>query len=415
MNKVNSMNRLTRIPDQLVALWKDHRYTGIVFLCCLSQLTCIMAMKSTISLFVVEVGGSTLLAGILSTLIVLSAMVIKPVVGTLLDKHGPHKLFLVVTILVILAVLGHQVTLSIESVVFLVVSVMLVGLAHSSLSITEVPLFIKQATAKHQEVYMINLVGFNTVMATAIAPTLSQSVLNRHGFHTLYVCLICISVAGLCVFRIIARHLRGSFSEQLKESHYKQHSSANSVIKLFQKRIYSFLFIANLTWGMSNGTLLTFLIPFGKTIGINNMGLFFGLYSGVNIALRWIVPLFINRIGRRRVLLVSFVCLTISTLLLARIENVGTMILPAILAGIGTSSIYTPIVSSALDVIPTECQMKGLGLFLASFEIGQGLASFIIGISSQYMTYPQMFTIIGFFQLFGLICVYFCVPKRIGH
>lgn len=388
---------------------REHRYTILVFISCSMELIAIMAMKSTISLFIAEMGGSTFLTGVLSTLIVVCAVIAKPIVGRLLDHLGSSLLFIFVALLAACAALCHNAALMVDSIVLAVLSVMLIGIAHSSQSITEVPMFLRQAVNQRQEVYMINLVGFNTVLATAIAPTMSQSILNRYGFSCLYFVLVGLCTLGIIIYLLISRKLRSDTNQSKKAD--KSKLAPLNKLSLFTNRFFMFLFFANMMWGMNNGTLLSFLIPFGKTVGINNMGLFFSIYSGVNICLRWVVPIFIQRVGRKRVLIASFICLALSTALLAGIKSSTTIILPAVLAGIGTSSIYTPIVSSVLEVMPPQFRMGGLGFFLISFEIGQGIASLIIGTCLQFMSYPQIFMIIAVFQLLGLACVVMGVPQ----
>ncbi|MEA5065767.1 MAG: hypothetical protein VB065_06910, partial [Eubacteriales bacterium] len=62
-------------------LWRAHRYTALAFLCCLLQLSAIMTMKTTLALFIGEIGGSTLAAGMLLAIMVACSVAVKPVVG----------------------------------------------------------------------------------------------------------------------------------------------------------------------------------------------------------------------------------------------------------------------------------------------------------------------------------------------
>lgn len=384
-------------------LWRAHRYTALAFLCCLLQLSAIMTMKTTLALFIGEIGGSTLAAGMLLAIMVACSVAVKPVVGAMLDKSGAKPMMALVASACLVAVLSHLFALWLGSIPLALAGAVLAGIAYSTLSVTEIPLFTGQAQRPAQVKYMINLVGFNTVICTAIAPTFSQAVIGRWGFAALYASLIAVCALGFALFvRVYGRLRGGAKSPGARDAPVPL---ARRLAPLGDKR-FLLLFVSYLTWGVSNGAMLSFLLPYGASVGVSNCSVYFTLYSAVNILFRWFVPACMNRFGGRRILLFAYLCLTLGSILLGRLHTATDLIAPAILAGLGTSAIYTPIVSEVMDCLPGNVRMGGLGIFLVSFEIGQAVASALIGLCASRMSYSQMFVLIGLIQGLGIFTVF---------
>jgi|BioPla2DNA2_1021312.scaffolds.fasta_scaffold00280_14 MFS family permease len=401
------MHMFARLNQGAKDLWRDHRYTALVFVCCVMQLVTLMSLKTTLVLFIGEIGESTLVAGLLSAVMVICSIIVKPIIGTMLDKKGVKIMMVVVSSLCLITALGHMTALILHSKIVLFFSVAVAGAAYSSLSVTEIPLFLSQAMAPSQEKYMINLVGFNTVLCTAIAPTFSQAVLNRWGFRVLFGLLVLISFLGFFLNKYVFPLLR-TMSYAKQEDNQKdttKHLQITVRLASIVNSKFILLFLSYMTWGVSNGAILSFLIPYGVSVGISSCALFFTVYSVVNILFRWFVPVLMDRFGSRKILLYAYVFLTLGSILLARIRTSLDLILPAILSGFGTSSIYTPLVTQVIEILPQNVRMGGLGIFLVAFEVGQGIAALLIGITTMVMTYSQIFLMIGVIQGVGILTI----------
>lgn len=387
----------------LRALWRDHRYTAVAFLCCLLQLSAIMAMKTTLVLAAGEIGGSTLTASMLLVCMVICSVAAKPVVGAILDRRGAKSMMMLVAPACLAAAFCHLFALRLGSIPLALVGAVLAGIAYSTLSVTEIPLFTGQARHPAQVKYMVNLVGFNTVICTAIAPTFSQAVLGWRGLCALYAMLIAVCALGFALFAC----LYGKLQEEPKRAGAGNgHGSLMLGLASFGNKRFLLLFLSYLTWGVSNGAMLSFLLPYGASVGVANCSIYFTLYSAINILFRWFVPASMNRFGSRRILLFAYLALTLGSILLGRLSSANDLIAPAILTGLGTSAIYTPIVSEAMDCLPVNVRMGGLGIFLVSFELGQAIASALFGLCAFWMSYAQIFILIGLIQGLGIFTVF---------
>ncbi|WHH60913.1 MFS transporter [Petroclostridium sp. X23] len=388
---------------------RRHGITLLLFASCVAQMLCLMAMKSTISLFILYLGGTTFMAGILSTVLVICGLVVKPAVGFALDKVGPKPMYFYTAILTILSSFAHFVSAGSSILGIGILGIVLTGIGYSTMSTISVPIFLLRSQMHEQNKYMINLAGFKTVLVTAVAPTMSQEILYRWGFQPLYLTLIAISIGGIllnaCIMSKLPRRQEISAPDCIK-------AVCNSVWKVIFTAPFLLLFFANVAWGMTNGLLLTFLIPFGVEKGLNNAGLFFTIYSATNIALRGFVPRYMDKIGRKWLLISSFAFMVPGTMGLALLNQQTDLILPALLNGIGTCAVYTPLVSLVLDYLPEEGKMSGLGIFLAAFEVGHGLTSLLVGIMSTLWGYEMIFAVIGLVPLLGIAAICLGVNKN---
>lgn len=102
-------------------------------------------MKTTMALFMGEIGGSTLAAGMLLAIMVACSVAVKPVVGAMLDKSGAKPMMTLVACACLTAVLCHLFALWTASIPLALAGAVLAGVAYSTLSVTEIPLFTGQA------------------------------------------------------------------------------------------------------------------------------------------------------------------------------------------------------------------------------------------------------------------------------
>ncbi len=376
------------------------RYTGVpvtalVFVCCFLELFSLMSMRSTLALYIGSIGGSPFDVGILTSILTVSSLLARPSVGHVIDIRGPKPLFVCAGIVTASGAIGHTLVSSFSGAVALV---MAIGIAHASLMTAAVSLFLGQSKGPEEDASMLNLSGLNVVLVTAVAPGVALGILDKHGLPALHYALASLGLVGLCVFWAISAALRTSVGVVHTERPPLNWRAVFS-------REFLTACIAYMTWAVTSGAMMTFLPLYGRYRGVSNVGIFFTAYAVVNLAIRWHIPRLMQKLGRTRLLLIAFTCVTLGTLGLCQFRELKDLMIPAILYGLGTAAIYTPLASQVIDCMPVAYRMTGMGIFMSNVEIGQGLGAVALGIASRSMSYPQMFAVIAVAPIVGMVAV----------
>lgn len=367
----------------------------LVLGCCFLELFGLMSIRSTLALYLSFVGISTFHIGIITTILTVSSLVTRPLIGRAIDEYGTKQIFVFSGIMVAFVAISHRWVSSFPSAVMLVVAI---GIAHGSLMTTATALFLLQSRGQKEDLHMVNLSGLNVMLVTAVAPAAALSILDTQGFSTLHYLVCALALAGLGIFRAISQVVRSSI-----EIVDKKRAPMNWQI-IFSKPFMTCC-VAYITETAPSGAIMIFLPLYGKAIGVGNVGLFFTTYAVIHLIVRLFVPALMEKLGRKRLIVISLSLVCLGMIGLCRFDEVKDLIIPAILHGLGTSAVYAPLASQVIDCIPARHKMTGMSIFMSNVEIGQAVGAILIGAFADSMSYSRVFAIMGVVPIIGIVVV----------
>lgn len=327
----------------------------------------------TLPLYVKQLSGSESQVGLAVGVFTLSAVVLRPIIGGLLDRYG-RRLFIVWGLLFF--------TVSIflydwvGSIVVLIALRILHGMSWAA-STTAVGTAITDIIPASRRGEGMGWFGMVMTVAMAIGPLLGTWIIQHDSFHSLFLTSTALSVVAL----LLAMATKLPF--QLKTETGKIEFVEKSVFPV----IAALFFLT-----VSYGGITTFLPLFAESIQVN-AGTFFLVYAVSLTLVRPVAGKLSDRIGEVFVIVPALLVTVLALLVLSFSNGLIGVVVSAVLYGIGFGSVQPTLQAATLRLARPERRGVANASFFTAFDLGIGLGSIVLGWVSQYTGYQVLFTV----------------------
>lgn len=327
----------------------------------------------TLPLYVKQLSGSESQVGLAVGVFTLSAVVLRPIIGGLLDRYG-RRLFIVWGLLFF--------TVSIflydwvGSIVVLIALRILHGLSWAA-STTAVGTAITDIIPASRRGEGMGWFGMAMTVAMAIGPLLGTWIIERDSFHSLFLASTALSVVAL----LLAMATRLPFQPKAETG------KIEFVEKLVFPVIAALFFLT-----VSYGGITTFLPLFAESIQVN-AGTFFLVYAVSLTLVRPVAGKLSDRIGEVFVIVPALLVTVLALLVLSFSNGLIGVVVSAVLYGIGFGSVQPALQAATLRLARPERRGVANASFFTAFDLGIGLGSIVLGWVSQYTGYQVLFTV----------------------
>jgi MFS family permease len=247
----------------------------------------------------------------------------------------------------------------------------------------------------------IGLFGLTFLSMNAIAPAASEEIALRIGWEPAFVAAAVLALvsAGLSR-RLTDRRIAPKPGERV--------AGLLEVVRR-PRQVRITLVIALV--GLALGAMFTFYQPFALALGMSKVRSFFVAYALTAVVLRVGFGHLIDRLGRRRVVLVT---LALYSLVVAGMSLLEPGWLAFFGAGLGaTHGLSYPAYNAvAVDGVSEHERGKVMGLFQAGFNVGSSGGAFALGQLAERAGYPAVFLVAGACVFTALLLVLFSPEGR---
>jgi len=311
----------------------------------------------------------------------ISAIVVRPLLGRMMDQRGRKPVLLLGGVANVIAVCAYLTADSLGPWMYAIRIMHGVGEAALfsvvfTIAADEVP-----ASRRTEGIAMFGVSG---LLPLSLGGLLGDWILAHGTYYTLFAVSAAIAVAALIV------------SLPIPETRPEKSSSdgkPQTLIGIFLNRRLIPLWL--LTFGFTFGltSYFTFLKTYIGHVHIGSVGLFFLSYSIAAVSLRLFFSWVPERIGAKRALVPAMLSLLLGLLMLAHIESATELAIAGALCGLGHAYVF-PIIS-ALVVTRAEASSRGtaMTLFTALFDVGALVGAPLLGTIVETADYPIMFTV----------------------
>lgn len=373
-------------------LW-SRNFVCIILINFLIFCTHFMAL-STFPFYVESLGGSEALAGLAATLFSLVAVLLRPVIGWLLD-NGKRQLILLIGIIGMGLMPVGYICVPVLAVAFLFRMVHGAALACSNTSTAT----IATDSVPHSRLAEgMGMFGMATALATSCAPALGLALMEK-SFAALY-----LTAAGLCVVALLLFALlrlpKPAFEKKplrLRELLDRDAMPASVITLVFM---------------LSFGALENFLAKFASDNGLPGGGVFFAVMAVVLLLVRLTLGKVADQKGEAMFVYTCNASMFAALLLLSLVPNPVTFYLAAILAGYGFGGLEPALQSMAVHLAGPDRRGAANSTFLCAYDIGIGLGGGIAGALITALGYGPMFSIIAIANIVSLLLYAFWGRKQ---
>ena len=359
-------DRTVAAPTPGAAPADDRVFTPRFFLMCGFTFTVFLSLFQllpTVPFFILDLGGSTTVAGLFLGVLTFGSALSAPLTGALADRVGKRRMLLVCS----LAIAGFSVAYGIATSYWLpLVLVFFHGLFWSGL-LSASSAYMTDLLPEKRRAEGIGYWGMSTMTAIAVAPGLGFWV-YRFGWGWL-----CAEVAllNLVMFAIAwkLQEIAGT-AQRPKDAFFGRHMVEWRVLSVAMA-----LFLCSFGYG----GITSFVAVLAEENGIAPKSIFFTAFAVVVLGTRLFSGRLADRVGPKRVFLPCLALVTVGMALTAFAHSRLQLVVAAIVFGLGLGNMYPAFVAHVFKHVDPSRRGAAFGSILAAFDTGIGAGSIALG------------------------------------
>ncbi len=318
-------------------------------------------------------------AGLLLSSFLLSAIIVRPFSGKLLDVFGKKKLLLLSLvgyfICTVLYVVIHPFGLLlglrfIQGIFFSIITT-----AAGSLAAEIIPAKRKGAG--------LGYFTMSTNLAVVIGPFIGLLLIQYSSFHVLFIVMsICILAGGFCALTVNTDDLPKPASKGTLTFKFND---------LFERKALPIAAIASLV-SFAYASVLSFLSIYAQQKGLMAIAsLFYAVFAAAMLITRPYTGKLYDTKGAHYVILPGLISFAIGLVMLAFVEGAVLFLGAAVFVGFGYGAVTTSF--QALAIQSTAIQRSGYATatYFTMFDLGIALGSYILGMVAVQAGYASVY------------------------
>ncbi len=373
---------------------KDALWTKDFVLICLANFmvfTSFYFLLPTLPVFVTDVlKGDESNVGYIIGVLSLTAVMVRPLSGFLLDAMGRKKILFYALIAFSLAMAAYN---FITGLALLFILRAVHGFTWGFVT-TGAGTIAADVVPPPRRGEGLGYYGLSNTLAMAVGPGLGLYILNLYGFSPLFSASFAVAAAGLIFVAGI------TYRENKSQGKIKI-----SLDSFLEPRVFSLsaiLFFVAVVYG----GIVSFITLYGKELGVNNAGTFFLAYALTLVVVRPIAGRAFDKNGPGLIMAVGFGAVSLSFVLLFAAHGNVMFLLSAVAMGIGFGTVHPTIMAMAINRVAPYRRGAANGTIFSAFDLGIGIGSIILGFVSKMIGLSYMYLSCGFIILIPLIMFY---------
>ena len=355
-------------------------------------------LMATFAYYVIDVGGSEVTAGLIAGIFAVSSLVIRPLIGWLLDSKG-RRLFL---LLGVAGLVIFPVSYAFCSLLALVFVLRLLHGLFWSASTTATNVVACDVIPQKRFGSGMGFFGLTAAISTAISPSIGLALMERRGFQAMFLTAAGFALlGGLLTLSLRYREPRPSglsFRQGIQPQN------------LFDRRALPAACTA-LIFLLPYGAVATFLAMFASSRGLPDGGVFFFVMAAAAACSRVISGPIVDRFGEGPIVWLANGSMLASLVILGLAANQVTFFLAALLFGLAFGTMPPAMQTMALRIVPSERRGAASSTYLCAFDLGVGLGGAIAGFLIDSCGYEGMFLCMSLAMVISA-AVYFFWGRR---
>ncbi|MBO8129246.1 MAG: MFS transporter [Peptococcaceae bacterium] len=343
-------------------------------------------LMPTIPVYVAALGGNDeIIVGLVTGFFTVSAVLVRPWAGQGLDRYGRLGIWLVGAAVFVLAVVGYNWALTIP----LLLALRVIHGAGWGVVTTAGATAATDLIPPPRRGEGMGFFGLGANLGMAVGPAMGFFLVTWLGFPTLFWSSAALALVGLLLITAI----------RLPEVHVKKGGSAPALWEPTAVKPALLVFFATFVYG----GVATFIILYGLQQGIPNPGIFFTVYAITLIITRPVTGALFDCYGHRVVLIPGFLLLGAGMVILSLTANLLTFLAAAVISGLGFGFIHPALQALAVARCAPNRRGAAQATFTASFDVGIGIGSVLLGALAQFIGYSDMYLAAAGMAVIGLL------------
>lgn len=327
----------------------------------------------------------------------LALLIIRPFSGYWVDVFSRKPLLIIGLSLFVVTYFGYYFAITLG---FFIILRFIHGLfwGLTSVSLNTIAIDIIPATRRAEG---IGYFGVNMNVAMAVAPFIAMIIYENYGFSTLITSAIIIG--GLAI--LVASQTKVPRRQKIDRT---PTLSLDRFILLNALPIFfNQLFLA-FGWG----TLVAFAVLYGKTIGIQNAGVFFLFLAGGLVLSRISSGRLVDKGHLHKVMFAAIVVLITGFVSFALFQNVYAYSASAFIIGLGYGTLFPALQTIYINMATSSQRGTANSTYLTGFDLGIGGGMLLGAVIEDHFGFTAMYLTTALLGIVALM-LYWFISKRV--
>jgi MFS family permease len=352
----------------------------------------------TLPIYAQTLGANETIAGTIVGLFTISAVLVRPFFGNLLDRRSRRSILITGIVILLVSVLAH-------TLAFFIAILLVLRVAHGvgwGASTTASATIASDLVPADKRAEGMGYYGVASTIAMAIGPALGLYLIGSGNFKILFFSSAIIAALGLAGAFFL------NYEKKLQIAKAARVQATRGVI-IERTALPPSLVLLFVT--VTYGGIMTFIPLYANTRGVENIGLFFTVYAVVLLVSRPLIGRLADRFGGYKFVAPGILLVAAALLLLGQARSLPLFLISGVVYGIGFATVQPVLNAAMISLAPIERRGAANATFSVAMDLGIGLGSIILGLVVQNAGYAFMYGSSAIFALAALI-VYFSVLHK---
>ena len=320
--------------------------------------------RPILPLYLVSFGASSTVIGAVMAVFTITATATRIPVGLLIDRIG-RKPFLIAG--VALFAVGNFGYLWAPGILLMLPFRMLHGVGWSGCT-TAVATLAADIAPQKRRGELIGYAAMASSLGGAIGPVAGFALLQRFDFSGVF-----FGAAALLFVSLVL----AAFVKEPEHGPRNNHRQRWIDLLVIPETLLPAVAVAFLSFG--HGGILTFLPIHALKLGLENPGLWFGLYALCLLLSRPVAGPLSDRISRRAVIIPGLILNLLGIGILALASSPAWLMAAAVVGGFGTGAAQPALMTVAVDQTSPQRRGQSMAQYQCFYDLGIGLGSLTLG------------------------------------
>ncbi|WP_404331046.1 MFS transporter [Mesobacillus maritimus] len=353
-----------------------------------------------------EMDGKESEAGLVTTVFLLSAIIIRPIAGRWIEKIGA-RMILLVSLLIFSGV--TLVYFNVDTIWALMVTRFIHGIGFG-MATTATGSIVAAIIPDSRRGEGMGYFVLSSNLAMVAGPFLGLTAMQQWGVSTMLLMGVLSAFIGLMAGLFISVpkkqvktnkevHVKGSF--RFKEL-FEFSAIPIAVTGAFFAIVYS--------------SILSFVSIYAVEIGVGHVAsYFFVVYAVVLLISRPYTGKWYDLLGANAIVYPAIILFAVGMFILGIADSAILFLVAAAFAGLGWGTLFPSFQTIAITVAQPKRRPVATATFLSIYDIGIGLGSFLVGLAAARVSLGTLYMFSSIYILIGVVLYYLIQGRRFSE
>jgi len=366
-------------------------------------------LMSTLPLLILHIGGSKLMAGLITGIYSLTGFISRLKIGNLLDRKGRTSIMFTGLSLLLLTIISYNAVAYSVILLLMLRAVHGIGWSTVTTSTSTIAADLIPPTRRSEG---MGFFGISISLAMVIGPGLGLYIMEHYNDTLLFLISACFIILALVAGFSKKYYCQNQISlyPSMVEKAIENIELKNKKAAIIERTALwpSFLFFIIVT---TYSTIMIFLPPYASDRGVTDIGSFFIIIALAMLFTRLTAGRIADRYGIAKVLVPGMLLLGIALLILFVASSLPTFLIAAVFYGLGYGIVQPALNAWVISLAPVERRGTANATFLCAMDMGGILGAVVWGIVAQIFGFSYIFLSSAILIILAII-LYLAITKN---